>query len=154
MVFVTISQKEAAQYAHICMRLKNMVNSMCTARKTLEAIANASFDKAFAKCMYMLTSESLQCENEIRAHIDSLICSDYEDERHTENKKLIPVNKINTIEGVCNFFEETYLKSYKKLLKDKHFGTSLKSLIQNHLQQFNWSLTQLRLFNDVQTSMN
>ena len=111
MVFVTISQKEAAQYAHICMRLKNMVNSMCTARKTLEAIANASFDKAFAKCMYMLTSESLQCENEIRAHIDSLICSDYEDERHTENKKLIPVNKINTIEGVIKV-TENYRKTH------------------------------------------
>ena len=71
--------------------LKQMVNKMCTARKTLEAIANTSFDKPFAKCMYMLTSESLQCENEIRAHIDSLMCNDYEDEHHLENKKLMPL---------------------------------------------------------------
>ena len=154
MVFVTITQKEAAQYAYICVRLKRIVNDMCTARKTLEAIANASFDKPFAKCMYMLTTESLQCENEIRAHLDSLICQDYEDEHHTENKKLIPVGSLNTIDAVCRFFEETYLRSYKKLLKDKHLGTILKSLIQNHLQQFNWSLTQLRLFNEVQPSMN
>lgn len=154
MVFITITQKEEAHYAYICMQLKRTVNGMCTARKTLEAIANTSFDKPFAKCMYMLTSEALQCENELRAHIDSLICRDNEDECHTENKKLIPVNNLHSVDAVCRFFEEAYLKSYKKLLKDKHFGTSLKSLIQNHLRQLNWSLTQLRLFNDVQTSMN
>lgn len=136
------------------MRLKNMVNNMCTARKTLEAVANASFDRPFANCMYMLTSESLQCENEIRAHIDCLLCNDFEDEHHIENKKLMAVNNLHTVEGVCNFFENTYLKAYEKLLKDRHFSTSLKSLIQNHLQQFNWSLMQLRLFNDVKTIMN
>jgi len=154
MVFVTISSKEAEQYAYICKRLKSVVNNMCTARKTLEAVANASFDKSFAKCMYMLTSESLQCENEIRAHIDCMVCNDYEDEQHVENKKIMPLNKIGTVEGICDFFENSYMKWYKKLLKNKHFGLSLKNLIQNHLQQFNWSLMQMRLFNDVQTNLN
>lgn len=154
MLFVTISPKEAEQYAYICMRLKNMVNNMCTARKTLEAVANASFDKPFAKCMYMLTSESLQCENEMRAHIDSLLCNDYEDEHHTENKKLMALNNINTIEGICDFFEKAYLKSYKKLLKDKNLGPSLKRLIENHLYKINSSLLQLRLFKDVSRNVN
>lgn len=154
MVFVTITPQEAAHYSYICMRLRNIVNKMTEARKTLEAVANSSFDQPFAKCMYMLTSESLQCENEMRAHIDSLVCNDYEDEHHFENKKLLPLNKLNTIEGVCSFFENAYIKSYKKLLKDKQIGSSLKALVQNHLQQINASLWQMKLFNDVKTSMN
>ncbi len=151
MLFVTVTPNEAAHYSYICMRLKNMANKMCEARKTLEAAANASFDKTFAKCMYMLTSESLQCENEIRSHIDSMICNDNEDERHIENKRLVPVKRLSSVESVCDFFEEVYLKSYRKLLRDKKFGASLKSLIRNHLQQFTASLMQMRLFNDVKT---
>lgn len=153
MMFVTISPKQAAQYSYMCLRLKQMVNRMHSARKTLEEIANNSFDKPFAKCVYMLTSESLQCENEIRAHIDSLNCISYEDE-HTETKNLPVVNTINGLDSICNYLEEMYLSSYKKLLKDKHFGTSIKSLIQNHLDLFMSSITQLRLFNEVKTVMN
>lgn len=150
MVFITVSPKEAAQYAYICQRLKDAVNKMCTARKTIEAAANASFDKPFAKCMYMLASESLQCENEMRAHIDSMICNDNEDEHHTENRTLMPSLKVNTGEGIYNFFKNAYLALYKDLLNDRYFSaSSLKDLIQNHIRQFNWSLTQLKLFNDV-----
>ena len=126
---------------------------MCAARSTLEAIANRSFDKSFAKCMYMLTSESLQCENEIRSHIDSLNCNSYEND-NPENRKLLPLNNIIGVESICNYFEEVYLNSYKKLLKDRRLDNSLKSLIQNHIQLFTQNLTQLRLFNDVKAAMN
>ncbi|HEX5149833.1 MAG TPA: hypothetical protein VFW07_00210 [Parafilimonas sp.] len=153
MVFVTISPKQAAQYAYMCVRLKRMVNKMYAARKALEAIANTSFDKSFARCMYMLTSESLQCENEIRAHIDSLNCERYETDI-TEKKEMLPSKKFNGIESICNYFEEVYLNSYKKLLNDKHFASSLKSLIQNHIRLFKQSLTQLRLFDAVKTGLN
>lgn len=153
MVFVTISPKQAAQYSYMCVRLKRMVNKMYAARKTLEAIANTSFDKSFARCMYMLTSESLQCENEIRAHIDSLNCESYETDI-SEKAEILPSKKINGIESICNYFEEVYLNSYKKLLNDKHFANSLKSLIENHMQLFRQSLTQLRLFDDVKAGLN
>lgn len=153
MVFITISPKQAAQYSYMCTRLKRMVNNMYTARKTLEALANTSFDKSFAKCVYMLTSESLQCENEIRAQIDSLNCYNYEDD-YFEDKKLVPFNNIHGMKDICEFFEKTYLIPYRKLLKDKHLGDSLKSLIQNHFKLFKSSLTQLRLFDDVKTVMN
>lgn len=152
-MFVTISPKQAAQYSYMCERLKNMVNKMVTARKTLEGIANTSFDKSFAKCVYLLASESLQCENEIRAQIDSLNCNNY-GEAPAEHKKLPVVTAARGIESICHYSEEVYLNSYKKLLNDKHLGTSIKNLIQNHLQLFISSITQLRLFNDVKTAVN
>ncbi len=152
-MFVTISPGQATQYSYMCSRLKEVVNKMYAARTTLEAIANKSFDKSFAKCVYLLTSESLQCENEIRAHIDSLNCDSYED-CHIENKKPPLTISLIGLESICNFFEEMYLNSYKKLLSDKHFAGSLKSLIQNHLQLFISSLTQLRLFNELKISSN
>jgi hypothetical protein len=153
MVFVTISSKQAAQYSYLCTQLKNIVQKMHTARKSIEAIANASFDKPFAKCMYMLTSESLQCENEIRSHIDSLNCGTYESE-HLEAKDNMPLNNIEDPNIICNYFEDIYLNSYKKLLKDRHLSASLKNLIQNHLQSFMWILMQVKLFSDVQTLPN
>jgi hypothetical protein len=153
MVFVTISSKQAAQYSYLCNQLKNVVQKMHTARKSIEAIANASFDKPFAKCMYMLTSESLQCENEIRAHIDSLNCGTYENE-HLEAKDNMSLNNVEDTNAICNYFEDIYLNSYKKLLKDKHLSASLKNLIQNHLQSFMWILMQVKLFNDVKTLSN
>jgi hypothetical protein len=153
MIFVTISNKQKAQYAHTCSQLKQIVNKMRAARKTLEGIANTSFDKLFAKCVYLFTSESLQCENEIRAQIDSLSCFSYEDNA-VETKTAYAENTINGLEDLCTYCESTYLNSYKKLLKDKELSTSLKSLMQNHLQLFMYSLTQLRLFNDVKTVAN
>src|SRR5260221_14315394 len=105
MTFVTISPKQAAQYSYMCIRLKNMVNKMGTARKTLEGIANTSFDKSFAKCVYLLASESLQCENEIRSHIDSLNCSNYAD-APAENKKLLSVTSSAGLESICDYSEE------------------------------------------------
>ncbi len=153
MVFVTISPKQAAQYSHLCSQLKCIAQKMYTARKSIEAIANASFDKPFAKCMYMLISESLQCENEIRAHIDSLNCGNHESE-YLEAKNNLPIKNSEDTNVICKYFEDIYLSSYKKLLKDKQLSTSLKNLIQNHLQSFMWILTQVKLFNDVQTTPN
>ncbi len=153
MLFVTISPTQAAQYSYLCIRLKDIVEKMHIARRSIEAVANASFDKPFAKCVYMLTSESLQCENEIRSHIDSLNCGNHEND-HYEAKTNLPFNNIEDANTICNYFEDVYLNSYKKLLKDKHLSTSLKNLIQNHLQSFMWILTQMKLFNDVQTSPN
>jgi hypothetical protein len=103
--------------------------------------------------MYMLTSESLQCENEIRAHIDSLNCDSYEADV-SEKTEILPSKKMIGIESICTYFEEVYLNSYKKLLNDKHFANPLKNLIQNHIQLFRQSLTQLRLFDDVKAGLN
>jgi hypothetical protein len=153
MLFVTISPKQAAEYSYIRIRLRRMLSKMSAARKTLEGIANTSFDKPFAKCVYLITSESLQCENEIRAHLDSLNCDNYNNE-YFENKNTSSVHALSGLGAVSDYFEETYLNSYKKLLKDKHLGSSLKSLIQNHLQLLMSSLTQLRLFEDVKTVVN
>jgi len=151
MLFVTISSKEAEEYAYLCIRLKKIMEKIHNARKSLEAIADASFDKPFAKCVYMLTSESLQCENEIRAQINSLNCDNLE---QTDYEKEISVKTVSNAEDVCDYFEEVYLKTYKKLLKDKHLIEPLKNLIENHLQSFMWMFTQVKLFNDVKTSAN
>lgn len=153
MLFVTISPQQAAQYSYMCTRLKNMIKKMVTARKTLEEIADTSIDKSFAKCVYILTSESLQCENEIRAQIDSLSCMDYENE-YVEIEKQPVTTNMQGVESICKYLENIYLKSYEKLLKDKKLGSSVKSLIQNQMQLFMSSLTQLRLFNDVKTVAN
>src|SRR5690349_10079740 len=98
MLFVTISSKEAEEYAYLCVRLKKMLEKMQQARKSLEATANASTDKPFAKCVYMLTSESLQCENEIRAHINSLNCDNLE---RTDYEKEISVKTMTNSDDVC-----------------------------------------------------
>lgn len=153
MIFVTITPQQAAQYSYMCTRLKTMINKMGTARKTLEGVANTSFDKPFAKCVYLLTSESLQCENEIRAQIDSLSCHAFEN-RKFENKGLKQNTSINGLESLCNYCEKIYLGSYKKLLNDKQLSSSLKNLIQKQLQLFMSSLTQLRLLQDVETVLN
>jgi hypothetical protein len=130
-----------------------MLSKMSAARKTLEHIANSSFDKPLAKCVYLLASESLQCENEIRSHIGSLNCTTYED-KPLDNKNASSLKAANNIEALCIYFEEVYLKSYKKLLNDKNFGKSIKDLIQHHIEMFMSSLTQLRLFNDVKNAVN
>jgi hypothetical protein len=154
MIFVTTSPKQAEQYSYICHRLKNVVNKMHNARKTLEAIANGAVDKSFAKCIYMLTSATLQCENEILSQIDSLNCNSYEDAPVITEKQAVISRRMLGVEPVCRFFEEVYVNSYRKLLSDKRFSSSLKLLIQNHLQTLMGSLTQLRLFNDVRATMN
>ena len=153
MLFVTISPKQAAQYNYMCIRLSHLLNKMSAARKTLEQVANTSFDKPLAKCVYLVASESLQCENEIRSQIGSLNCATYDDE-HLQDKKIDSLKMSNSLEALCNYLEEIYLTSYKKLLNDKHFGKSIKDLIQNHIQLFMSSLTQLRLFNEVKNAVN
>ena len=74
--------------------------------------------------------------------------------RSPEKMEILPSKKISGIESICNYFEEVYLNSYKKLLNDKHFANPLKNLIQNHIQLFRQSLTQLRLFDDVKAGLN
>ncbi len=54
---------------------------------------------------------------------------------------------------ICNYLEDSYIKSYKQLLKDKHLSSSLKNLINNQLQVFLSSLAQLRLFNELESSL-
>jgi hypothetical protein len=153
MLFVTISPKQAAQYSHLCIRLKDIVEKMHVARKSIEAVANSSFDKSFAKCVYMLTSECLQCENEIRAHIDSLNCGSHEND-HPEKENNFTLKNMEDPNAICGYFENVYLNSYKKLLKDKHLSGSLKNLMQNHLKSFMGVLMQMKLFNEVQPSSN
>lgn len=153
MIFITVSPKQAARYAYMCIQLKQMANKMHTARKTLEGIANTSFDKSFAKCVYLLTSESQQCENEILAQINSLNCDNHENDR-LEKEQSSVINTIAGLESLCSYFEQVYLNSYKKLLKDKHLDNSIKNLIQNHLQVLMSSLAQLRLFYEVKPSVN
>ena len=151
MLFVSISPKQAEEYSYLCVRLKKIIQKMYTARKSLEALADASFDKPFAKCVYMLTSESLQCENEIRAHINSLNCDNLE---QTDYKKEVSVKTVMNSAAVCDYFEKVYLKTYRKLLKDKHLNESLKNLIQHQLQSFMWMFTQVKLYYDVKASSN
>jgi hypothetical protein len=153
MLFVTISPKQAAQYSHLYIRLKDIVEKMYIARKSIEAVANSSFDKSFAKCVYMLTSESLQCENEIRAHIDSLNYGSHETEP-SEKVNNLYFNNMEDTNAICNYFENVYLNSYKELLEDKYLSSSLKNLMQNHLQSFMGILMQMKLFNEVQPSSN
>jgi len=126
---------------------------MYIARKSIEAVANSSFDKSFAKCVYMLTSESLQCENEIRAHIDSLNYGSHETEP-SEKVNNLYFNNMEDTNAICNYFENVYLNSYKELLEDKYLSSSLKNLMQNHLQSFMGILMQMKLFNEVQPSSN
>ena len=153
MLFVTISPKQAALYNYMCSRLTHMVNRMSAARKKLEHFANTSFDKPLATSVYLIASESLQCENEIRSHIDSLNCSSYE-ELPAEDGSKYALTSSSNLDNVCDFLEDNYLCSYKKLLDDKKFGSSIRSLIKNHVRMFNSSLTQLKLFNDVRYVAN
>ena len=154
MIFVTTSPKQAELYSHICNRLKVVMDKMHNARKTLEAIANDAVDKSYAKCIYMLTSAAHQCENEIRSHIDSLNCYSFEELHARTEKPVLIARRVPGIEPLCKFFENACINSYKKLLNDKRLGSSLKSLIRNHLQTFTGAITQLRLFDDVRASMN
>ncbi|MBS1747847.1 MAG: hypothetical protein JST21_16915 [Bacteroidetes bacterium] len=130
-----------------------MLNRMSAARKKLEHFANSSFDKSLATSVYLIASESLQCENEIRSHIDSLNCSSYE-ELPAEDEGKRSLTSTSNLDNVCDFLEDNYLHSYKRLLDDKKFGSSIRNLIKNHFRMFNSSVTQLRLFNDVKYVAN
>jgi hypothetical protein len=152
MMFVTFSPKQEAKYGYMCVQLRKMADNMYGARKALERLANASFDKSFARCVYLLTSESLQCENEIHAQIDSLNCSNFSLPAMTvskEGEKMCLSDNINGLEALCKYCEDTYLNWYKQLLHDKHLASSVKRLIQKQSELFMHSITQLRLFLDV-----
>ncbi len=153
MTFASISSKQAAQYAYMCNKLQHVANKMSAARKTLGDVANRNSDKSLVKCVHLIMSESLQCENEIHAQLGTLNCSNYNNTGNTKEKRY-SINSVNGLESLCLFFEHVYLDSYKKLLKDKHLGDSLRSLMQHHLRMFMSSLMQLRLFNDVRKSAN
>lgn len=156
MLFINLSPGQVASYSYACVTLQNTLNKMSRARKTLEEFAQQSFDKSIAKCVYLFTSESLQFENEIHAQIDSFNCLQLnENKEKIQNKPDADVSfSIQNMEGLCNYLEENYIKSYRLLLKDKYLNSSLKSLINNHLQVFLSSLTQLRLFEEVEPALN
>jgi hypothetical protein len=148
MLFVTIPTKDLARYSYMSSKLREMLYNMRNARKNLEGVANASFDKAFAKCIYLLASESLQCENEIVSQIDSLDGQPKYDCKPEQKEQSIAPEKIMAMDSLCKYCEKVYIERYKQLINDKHLS-SLKSLMTNHLQLFLSSLTQLRLFHDA-----
>lgn len=154
MLFVNLTPSQVSTYTYACEKLQHTLNKMTEARKTLQQVADSSYDKSFAKCVYLITSESQQFENEIHSQIDCFNCLDTtNNEAGTVIKKSKPFS-IKNIETLCRYLEENYIKSYKRLLKDKYLNTSVKKLISNHLQILLSSLTQLRLFKDVRPSMN
>ena len=93
MLFVKLSSRQLAAYSYTCSKLQTTLNKMSNARKSLEQLAVASFDKTFTKCVHLLTSESLQFEHEIHAQIDSLSCTQL-DEKQENN------TETNIISGV------------------------------------------------------
>jgi hypothetical protein len=153
MLFVTIPTKDLAKYSYMSSKLKEMVYNLRNARKNLESVANASFDKAFAKCIYLFTSESLQCEKVILSQIDSLDGVPHYDDKEQKDQTVV-AEKFTGMASLCNYCEEAYIEKYKQLISDNHLGNSLKSLMQNHLRLFLSSLTQLKLFEDVKTAVN
>jgi hypothetical protein len=154
MLFVNLSRRQVASYSYACIKLQKILHKMSRARKMLEDVAQSSFDKSFAKCVYLFTSESLQFENEIHAQINSFNCTQLNLKTEEKQEKFDAPLPTKSMELICNYLEENYIKSYKQLLRDKHLSSSLKSLINNQLQVFLASLTQLRLFNEVEASVN
>lgn len=154
MLFIKLSPVEEKSHSYMCAQLQQTINKMSNARKTIEDVANASFDKAYAKCLYLLTSESLQCETEIRSQINTLSCAQLDVEVHEEFLTPTKTNTIKSLESLCTYLENNYIKPYSKLLKDKYLNVSLKGLIKNHLHLFRSSITQLQLLKDVKVSLN
>lgn len=150
MLFITLSPKELSTYAYLSTRLNEMLYNLSNARKNLEGVANASFDRPLAKCIYLFASESLQCEREINSQIESLGCNHDIDNSENTNK-MLPLGKALNDDSICNYCERAYIERYKELLKDKQLTTSLKTLFRNHLQLFVSSLTQLRLFSSLRS---
>ena len=138
-----------ARYSYMSSKLRDMLLDLRDARRTLENVANASFDKAFAKCIYLFASESLQCENEIVSQIDCLDGNPHYDSRPERKQQPAHPEKLATMEALCNYCERAYVEKYRQLINDNHLGTSLKSLMQNHLQLFLSSLTQLKQFKEA-----
>jgi len=149
MLFVTISDKDLAKYSYMSGKLEEMLLNLRHARKNLESFANTCFDKVFAKCIYLFTSESLQCENEIISQIDSLDSSPHYDNIPEQKYPSVTKEKITNMNSVCDYCEEAYIEKYRQIIKDNHLCSSLKSLMQNHLRLFLSSLTQLKQFNEA-----
>jgi hypothetical protein len=154
MLFVKLSPRQVASYSYACVKLQKTLKKMRRARKTLENVAQSSLDKSFAKCVYLFTSESQQFENEIYAQINSFNCPQLNLSTEENPEKPDAPLSTKSMELVCSYLEENYIKSYTQLLKDRHLSSSLKSLINSQLQVFLASLTQLRLFNEVEASVN
>ena len=149
MLFVTIPDKDLASYSYMSSKLKEMLLNLRNARKNLESFANSSFDKVFAKCIYLVTSESLQCENEILSQIDCLDGSPHYDDIPGQRHEPVVPEKISNMDSVCDFCEKAYIEKYVQMIKDNHLSNSLKSLMQSHLKIFLSSLTQLKQFKDA-----
>ena len=154
MLFVKLSPRQVASYSYACNKLQKILNKMRRARKALEDVAQSSFDKSFAKCVYLFASESLQFENEIYAQINSFNCPQLNLNAEENQEKADAPLPTKSMELICSYLEENYIKSYIQLLRDRHLSNSLKSLMNNQLQVFLASLTQLRLFNEVEASVN
>lgn len=149
MLFVTIPDNDLARYSYMSSKLKEMLLNLRNARKNLESFANSSFDRVFAKCIYLFTSESLQCENEILSQIDTLHGSPhYAGVPEQKHQPVVP-EKISNMDSVCDYCEKAYIEKYRQMIKDNHLGNSLKSLMQSHLKIFLSSLTQLKQFKDA-----
>ncbi len=154
MLFVNLTPGQVNAYSYACEKLQHTLNKMSAARITLQQAAATSFDAAFAKCVYLFMLESQQFENEINSQIYSFNCLPATlNEVHIQPKRKRSFSAKN-METLCRYVEENYIKSYKRLLKDKNLNSSLKNLISNHLQVLLSSLTQLRLFKDVKPSFN
>lgn len=154
MLFVKLSRRQAASYAYACGRLQKILTKMTRARKTLERVAASSDDKSFAKCVYLLASESRQFENELHAQVSSFNCRELTENIHETKENTDVPFAATGMSSVCGYLEENYIQSYRQLLKDKYLSTSLKRLINSQLQAFLSTLAQLRLFNEVEASVN
>ena len=149
MLFVTIPYNDLARYSYMSSKLRELLLNLRTARKTLESFANTCFDKSFAKCIHLFTSESLQCENEIASQIESLDGCPHYDKIPQQKSKPLAADNLLHMDSVCEFCEKAYIDKYRQMLKDSHLGSSLKSLMQNHLRLFLSSLTQLQQFTEA-----
>lgn len=154
MLFVSLTSHQVADYSYACTKLQNALLKMRKARKVLEDIAASHYNKSFIKCIHLFISESLQFENEIAAQMSSFNCMQFHKQLPKDKKETDTAFWPDDIEQVCNYLEENYIKCHRRLLKDKYLHSSLKSLINNQLQSFLSSITQMRLLNEVEPALN
>ena len=154
MLFIKLTSRQVEDYSYACTKLQNTLLKMRRARKFLEYVITSSDNKPLVKCLQLFISEALQFENEIAAQMNSFNCTQFHGHLRKQNEKTNVSIPVNDMHSICNYVEEKYIKSYRRLLKDKYLNNSLKSLINNQLQAFLSSITQLRLFNELEPALN
>ena len=154
MLFLKLTPTEEKSHSYMCAQLQQTIDKMKNARITIEEVANNSLDKSYAKCLYLLSCESLQCEAEIRSQISMLSHAQLGFEPGESTSLPKRFRNIKSMDSLCIYLENNYIKPYLKLLKDKYLSVSLKDLIKHQLQLFLSSITQLKLLNDVRPSLN